>query len=117
MLPQPLMKYFQNYRWPGNVRELENVIERIVVLARGPEIQICDLPEHLRREHVSVDTLSLDMPPQGVSLEAVEKELLLRALHKFSWNQTHAARYLDISRKALDLQNGKARDQARLGLR
>jgi two-component system NtrC family response regulator len=101
VLPQPLLKYFQNYRWPGNVRELENVIERIVVLARGPEIQITDLPEHLRREHVSVDTLSFDLPQQGVSLEAIEKELLLRALHKFNWNQTHAAKYLDISRKAL----------------
>jgi two-component system NtrC family response regulator len=101
VLPQSLLKYFQNYRWPGNVRELENVIERIVVLARGPEIQIADLPEHLRREHVSVDTLSLDLPQQGVSLEAVEKELLLRALHKFHWNQTHAAKFLDISRKAL----------------
>ena len=101
VLPLPLMKYFQNYRWPGNVRELENVIERVVVLAPGAEIQISDLPEHLRREHVSVDTLSLDLPPQGVSLEAIEKELLLRALHKFNWNQTHAARYLDISRKAL----------------
>jgi DNA-binding NtrC family response regulator len=101
VLPQQLLKYFQNYRWPGNVRELENVIERIVVLARGPEIQISDLPEHLRREHVSVDTLSLDLPQQGVSLEAVEKELLLRALHRFNWNQTHAAKYLDISRKAL----------------
>jgi DNA-binding NtrC family response regulator len=41
------------------------------------------------------------LPPQGVSLEAIEKELLLRALHKFKWNQTHAAKYLDISRKAL----------------
>jgi DNA-binding NtrC family response regulator len=101
VLPQHLMKYFQNYRWPGNIRELENVIERILVLARGPEITISDLPDFLRQEHVSVDTLNLDLPPQGVSLEAIEKELLLRALQKFKWNQTHAAKYLDISRKAL----------------
>jgi two-component system NtrC family response regulator len=100
-LPQALIKYFQNYRWPGNVRELENIIERIVVLARGDEIQVTDLPEFLRREHVSVDTLNLELPQQGVSLEAIEKELLLRALQKFNWNQTHAAKYLDISRKAL----------------
>jgi DNA-binding NtrC family response regulator len=101
VLPQHLIKYFQNYRWPGNIRELENVIERVVVLARGPEITIADLPDYLRREHVSVDTLNLDLPPQGLSLEAIEKELLIRALQKFRWNQTHAAKYLDISRKAL----------------
>jgi DNA-binding NtrC family response regulator len=41
------------------------------------------------------------MPPQGISLEAVERELMLSALQKFNWNQTHAAKYLDISRKAL----------------
>jgi DNA-binding NtrC family response regulator len=101
VLPQQVIKYFQNYRWPGNVRELENIIERIVVLAPGDEIQVADLPDYLRREHVSVDTLNLDLPQQGVSLEAIEKELLVRALQKFNWNQTHAARYLDISRKAL----------------
>jgi two-component system NtrC family response regulator len=101
VLPQHLIKYFQNYRWPGNIRELENVIERIVVLAPSAEITLNDLPDYLRREHVSVDTLNLDLPPDGVSLEAIEKELLLRALQKFNWNQTHAARFLDISRKAL----------------
>jgi len=101
VLPPQVIRYFQNYRWPGNVRELENIIERIVVLAPGNEIQVADLPDYLRREHVSVDTLNLDLPQQGVSLEAIEKELLVRALQKFNWNQTHAARYLDISRKAL----------------
>ncbi len=101
VLPQHLIRYFQNYTWPGNIRELENVMERIVVLARGPEITAADLPDFLRREHVSVETLNLDLPPQGVSLEAIEKELLLRALQKFNGNQTHAAKYLDISRKAL----------------
>jgi two-component system NtrC family response regulator len=101
VLPLSLMKYFQNYRWPGNIRELENVIERIVVLSRGDEITVEDLPDFLRQEHVPVDTLHLDLPPQGVSLEAVEKELIERALRKFNGNQTHTAKYLDISRKAL----------------
>jgi two-component system NtrC family response regulator len=100
-LPPSLMKYFQNYRWPGNIRELENVIERVVVLSREDEITLADLPDFLRDEHVSVDTLQLDLPPQGISLDAVEKELIERALNKFNWNQTHTARFLDISRKAL----------------
>lgn len=101
VLPASLLPRFQEYRWPGNVRELENVLERIVVLARGDEITLADLPDSLRRERPAVDMLQLELPPHGVSLEAVEKELILRALDKFHGNQTHAARYLDISRKAL----------------
>jgi DNA-binding NtrC family response regulator len=100
-LPDSIASNFCNYRWPGNIRELENIIERLVVLTKSTQIGTSDLPEHLRREHPSVDSLNLEMPPQGISLEAVEKELILRALQKFKWNQTHSARYLDISRKAL----------------
>src|SRR3990167_1615532 len=101
VLPSSLLPYFCAYRWPGNIRELENVLERLVVLTRGNEIAISDLPEFLRRERPTLDVLHLDLPPQGISLEAVEKELILRALEKFNWNQTHAAKYLDLSRKTL----------------
>ena len=101
VLPESLMPYFCAYRWPGNVRELENVIEGLVVLARDNEIRVNDLPEPIRRERPALEALRLDLPPHGISLEAVEKELILRALKKFNWNQTHAAQYLDISRKTL----------------
>ncbi len=101
ILPPALLTRFQDYRWPGNIRELENVIERIVVLSRGDEITLADLPDFLRRERPAVDMLQLDLPAGGISLESVEKELLIRALDKFNGNQTHAAKYLDISRKAL----------------
>jgi two-component system NtrC family response regulator len=99
------------YRWPGNIRELENVLERIVVLSRGDEITIKDLPDFLTRERPALDELKMEMPPQGISLESVERELILRALKKFDWNQTHAARYLDISRKALIYRMEKHRIQ------
>ena len=101
VLPTRLLPYFSGYTWPGNVRELENIIERIVVLARGDEITVNDLPDFLRRERAAVEALHLDLPPHGISLEAVEKELIMRALEKFNGNQTHAAQYLDISRKTL----------------
>lgn len=101
VLPPSILPYFTGYRWPGNIRELENVIERLVVLSRGDEITVNDLPDFLRRERATVEELHLDLPPQGISLEGVEKELILRALQKFNWNQTHAAQYLDISRKTL----------------
>jgi two-component system NtrC family response regulator len=48
-----------------------------------------------------VEALHLDLPSHGISLEALEKELIVRALEKFAWNQTRAAQYLDISRKTL----------------
>jgi DNA-binding NtrC family response regulator len=100
-LPAALVPYFCGYRWPGNVRELENMIERLVVLAVGDEIKFSDLPEPLRRHIPSQDAIQFDLPPQGISLENVERELLLRALQKFDWNQTQAAKYLDISRRAI----------------
>jgi two-component system NtrC family response regulator len=96
-----LLPYFVRYRWPGNVRELENVVERIVVLARSNDITVEDLPEFLRQEKSGIDALEIDLPPKGISLEAIEKELILRALHRCDWNQTRAAKYLDISRKTL----------------
>ena len=101
VLPASLLPYFSAYGWPGNVRELENVIERVVVLSRGDEITLDDLPDFLKRKRPPAEELHFDLPPQGISLEAVEKELIVRALEKFHWNQTHAAQYLDISRKTL----------------
>jgi DNA-binding NtrC family response regulator len=101
ILPPVLIPYFTRYRWPGNIRELENVLERIVVLTRGTEVGLQDLPEFLRRERSGLDALEIDLPPEGINLEAVEKELILKALNKCNWNQTRAARYLDVSRKTL----------------
>ena len=48
-----------------------------------------------------MEAIQLDLPPHGISLEGIEKELILRALKKFNWNQTQAAKYLDISRRTL----------------
>jgi transcriptional regulator with PAS, ATPase and Fis domain len=101
VLPPSLLVHFSNYRWPGNVRELENIVERIVVLSRTDEISLRDLPDFLQRERQTLEELRFDLPAHGISLEAVEKELIVRALEKFDGNQTHAAQYLDISRKTL----------------
>jgi two-component system NtrC family response regulator len=96
-----LLPYFCGYSWPGNVRELENVVERLIVLTTGDEITLADLPDFLRAERPVLEALNLALPPHGISLEGVEKELIVRALEKFDWNQTQAARYLDISRRTL----------------
>lgn len=96
-----LMPYYCAYRWPGNVGELEEVVEQAVLLSEGKVIRLQDLPESLRRERPDLDSIGLDLPPGGISLDHLEKELILLTLEKFQGNQTHAARYLDLSRKTL----------------
>jgi two-component system NtrC family response regulator len=99
--PDTLLPYFAGYRWPGNVRQLENVVERLVVLAVGDEIGFDDLPDFLQHQSVGLEAIQFELPPHGISLEAIEKELILKTLQKFDGNQTQAAKYLDISRRTL----------------
>jgi DNA-binding NtrC family response regulator len=89
------------YNWPGNVRELENVIESAIVLGKNDEITALYFPEDIRQERLRVSQISLQLPDDGISLEDVEKELLLKALEKCEWNQTRAARFLNLTRKTL----------------
>ena len=100
-LAPSLMPYFSAYRWPGNIRELENIMERLAVLAEGPEVKFQDLPASLTAVVPQSNAVQVHMTESGISLEGVEKELIRRALEKHDWNQSQAARYLDISRKTL----------------
>jgi two-component system, NtrC family, response regulator len=92
---------FNLYAWPGNIRELENVIERALVLDKDGMLGLDDLPERLRTREQRVANLRMELPDEGVSLEDVERELLLAALQKHNWNQTRAAAFLNITRSAL----------------
>jgi len=100
MHPQAL-GLLESYNWPGNVRELENVIESAVVLSKRDELSAEDLPENIRRQESRIAKIYLDIPEDGISLEDVEKELLIKALEKAEWNQSKAARLLNITRKTL----------------
>ena len=88
---------FDDYDWPGNVRELENVIERGVILSTGDRITRSCLPARLLKDR------GPDEPNAGQnsSLLAVERELIVKALHRQNNNQSAAARDLGISRKQL----------------
>jgi transcriptional regulator with PAS, ATPase and Fis domain len=98
-----VLSRFMTYRWPGNVRQMENVVERMLVLSNGEQVSERDLPEEIASnpEAAPKPALNLELPDEGISLEAVERELLLRAMEKAKGNQTQAARYLDISRRTL----------------
>ncbi len=93
---------FLRYPYPGNVRELENLIERAVVLCRGEVITTQDLPFHLREEKSERlwDTFKKGkrLP---VSLEEIERDLILKALHQHQGVQTKAAESLGISERVL----------------
>ncbi len=92
----------ETYNWPGNVRELENALERAMIFHRGDTISLADLPETIRAPRSrEAAALPVSLPEAGLSLEEVEKELILRALQKHDWNQSRAARYLGITRHTL----------------
>lgn len=89
------------YSYPGNVRELENLIERLAVLAPHDSVTLEDLPEQIRRPAAHAANVLLELPAGGLSIEEVEREIIRQALEMHNGNQTHTARYLNITRSAL----------------
>src|SRR6478672_11575796 len=86
------------HRWPGNVRELENVIERGVLVAKGNEITVNDLPESLRTE--SATTTEFVIPPHR-TLAEIEKMAIVQTLQRTNWNKQEAAQILGLYRPTL----------------
>lgn len=84
----------EEHRWPGNVRELENVIQRAVVLAEKPTIELWHLPKEFHRGFTP-------MGPVHAYEEEVrnfKRRLILRTLQECKWNKTEAARRLSVAR-------------------
>ncbi len=98
------------YDYPGNVRELENIIERAVVISRGPVISARDLPfgsgeigDCGREGKPAEDAIDNDapIPPLKEALEALERDLIRRALTRTDGHQVRAAEMLGISERML----------------
>jgi two-component system NtrC family response regulator len=100
-MPQEVLHHLFAYDWPGNVRQLENAIERMVLLAKTADLTLGDLPEFLRSGTAGLEGVAISLPEQGVTLEAVEKQMILDALKRCGGNQTQAARKLGMSRRTL----------------
>jgi two-component system response regulator AtoC len=87
----------QQYSWPGNIRELENVVERAVLLSKGPKITLADLP-------AAVQCSTQSPQPTHKLKEArvePEKKLILQALEANHWNRQKTAQALGINRTTL----------------
>ncbi len=91
-------KFLLEYHWPGNIRELKNIIERAIILENEEML----LLEHLPREivskagGVSAGPMSLQIPPEGIDIEDVERELIRQALETSNGNQSKAAKKLNL---------------------
>ena len=105
-------KLLYAYAWPENVRELRQVIERVVLLADGPMISPELFTEALSSQKnlaqsQSTDHLTIEVPPEGMSLEDGEKQLIQSVLTLYSWNKRRASQVLKISRPRLDRKIAK----------
>jgi DNA-binding NtrC family response regulator len=94
-------KTLQQYTWPGNVRELRNVIERLVILEHAEVVLPDHLPAEMRLGTRSNGRSLIQLPPDGVALADVERELVCQAMERAGGNQSHAAELLGIERDAL----------------
>ena len=88
------MAVLEQYRWPGNIRELRNAIERAMLLMDRDWLQ----PEDLSALKWSAAHVQFRLPPNGVVLDDVERQLLVQALERTRGNQTHAGELLGINR-------------------
>ena len=98
------------YDWPGNVRELERIVEGIVALAHGSQIDLDDLPAAIRGDYAAVLLPSLE---RGESLRAWGSRYARLVLQRSGDNKREACRTLGISYHTLQAylryQPGRAR--------
>ena len=94
-----VLDILSRYPWPGNVRELANVLERAMVVCKGSVLLPENLPPHLFETHVQRTADGQRLPE--LSLEAAEREQILRALQAAGGKRVEAARLLGLSRRTL----------------
>jgi len=103
----PSLMHFMTQRiWQGNVRELENFVERMITLA-APEATSVDqnlLPEQYRAEFRSsahLKAAQCGTKSLRESMQEIERQILLETLIAHSWNQSEAARALQVSERTI----------------
>ena len=98
------------HSWPGNVREIANAMERAIIMAGEPPITVEHLA-FLKPQKSSASLKEFRLPPEGIDLEELEKDIIRQALELTDNNQSRAARLLGLTRSKLrtrvkQLENG-----------
>ncbi|MCL5023334.1 MAG: sigma-54 dependent transcriptional regulator [Nitrospirae bacterium] len=95
---QDVVHLLMDHSYPGNVRELENIIERAISFANGPEILTADLPPFLTQ---SSSRKKIPIPRLRDAIAGLERELIISALNESDGNISHAATTLGMYRQQL----------------
>jgi two-component system NtrC family response regulator len=96
-----LLDMLASHSWPGNIRELENLIERMLVLRKGNNLNNHDLPADFG-DFARQRTADLaEKTENRLTFQKAEENLVRDALQKCGWNRTRAAKYLNIPRHVL----------------
>ena len=95
------LKLLMAYPWPGNVRQLESLIERSVLMAEGELIVPEDLSSELLETASAGVGIPVDLPPDGINFEELERSLIIKAMERAEWVIAKAAPLLGMSYKTL----------------
>ncbi|HJP95101.1 MAG TPA: sigma-54 dependent transcriptional regulator [Pyrinomonadaceae bacterium] len=94
-ISQDTVTRLTHYDWPGNVRELESVIERAVLFCQGDELTVADLPDELQDFPITPNRV---FAPPSLSLEEIERDVILQTLERTSGNVKKSAEILRVHR-------------------
>ena len=100
-ISEEAMERLMSYHWPGNVRELENVVERSILLAKGPRVEAADVRIDMGVARQRAAATSDHFLPEGMTLDEFEQSILREALKRANGNKSQAARLLGLTRNAL----------------
>jgi len=93
------LRVLKQHTWPGNVRELANAVERAMILAQGNGMITSETLSFLEANRpVNTVQAGFRLPPEGISLEEIQKDMVRQALQTCRDNQTAAARFLGLTR-------------------
>ncbi len=93
-----LMHFLERFDWPGNVRQLHNCLESMAVMAQEATLTLSDLPANLRGDTEQGSIVSV---APGITMDQVERDVIIQTLERFEGNRTRAAESLGISVRTL----------------